>query len=215
MTKLITYYRVSTQRQGDSGLGLEAQQHAVELFAKSNGATVAASFTEVESGKKNNRPELAKAIAEAKRLGARLCIAKLDRLARNVHFVSGLMESGVDFFAADNPNATRLTVHILSAVAEDEAVRISQRTKAALETAKRRGVKLGTPENLTREAQCKGTASNCQAAERHNEAIRPLAESLRGSGRTLRQIAAYLSDRGFRTRTGASFSAMAVKRLLA
>lgn len=215
MTTLIAYYRVSTQRQGDSGLGLEAQQHAVQQYAASNKATVKASFTEIESGKKNNRPELAKAIAEAKRLGARLCIAKLDRLGRNVHFVSGLMESGVDFFAVDNPNATRLTIHILAAVAEDEAVRISQRTKAALETAKRRGVQLGTPENLTDKARCKGTAANCEAAQRHTEAIKPLAESLRREGRTLRQIAAFLTERGFTTRTGASFSAMAVQRMLA
>lgn len=129
--KYVAYFRVSTQRQGQSGLGLEGQQAAVAAFCEP-----LESFTEVESGKRSDRPELARAIAACKRLGATLVIAKLDRLARNVHFVSGLMESGVEFIACDNPNANRLTVHILAAVAEDEARRISERTKAALAAAR-------------------------------------------------------------------------------
>ena len=130
--KLITYTRVSTQRQGQSGLGLEAQQAAIEAYAKGAGGEVAGAYTEVESGKRADRPELAKAVAHAKRVKGTLVIAKLDRLARNVAFVSRIMESGVDFVACDNPHANRLTIHILAAVAEDEARRISERTKAAL-----------------------------------------------------------------------------------
>src|SRR5262245_46589441 len=141
MTKYVAYYRVSTVRQGQSGLGLEAQQAAVAAFCEP-----IESFTEVESGKRSdNRPQLALAITACRRLKATLIVAKLDRLARNVAFVSTLMESGVDFVAADNPHATRLTVHILAAVAEHEREMISQRTKAALAAAKARGVRLGNP----------------------------------------------------------------------
>lgn len=139
--KYIAYYRVSTQRQGESGLGLEAQQAAVRDFLK--GAEPLQAFTEIESGRNAQRPQLREAIEACKRHKARLVIAKLDRLARNVHFVSGLMESGVDFVAVDNPTATKLTIHILAAVAEDEAERISKRTKEALQAAKKRGKKLG------------------------------------------------------------------------
>lgn len=130
--RLIPYYRVSTQKQGESGLGLEGQVADVEAFARAQGAELLPAYKEVETGKRSDRPELAKALAHARLSGARLVIAKLDRLARNVHFTSGLMESGVDFVACDNPFATRLTIHILAAVAEDEAKRISDRTKKAL-----------------------------------------------------------------------------------
>ncbi|AMV19636.1 recombinase family protein [Planctomyces sp. SH-PL14] len=130
--KLVTYIRVSTQRQGRSGLGLSAQENAVREFAAQHDAKIVGSFTEVESGRDDERPELAKAIAYAKRQRATLIVAKLDRLARSVRFVSTLMESGVEFSAADMPFANRLTLHIMSAVAEDEARRISERTTAAL-----------------------------------------------------------------------------------
>ncbi len=118
MTAFIAYLRVSTQKQGDSGLGLEAQESAIARYA-ANG-TVLATFREVESGKRSDRPELRKALDMAKRTGATLVIAKLDRLARNVHFISGLMDSGVEFVACDNPTANRLTLHILAAMAEHE-----------------------------------------------------------------------------------------------
>ncbi len=140
----IAYYRVSTDRQGRSGLGLEAQQQAVHGFLQGRGELVT-SFTEVESGKRNDRPEIATALAACRKHKAVLVIAKLDRLARNVHFISGLMESGVEFLAVDMPEASRLTIHILAAVAEHERVMISQRTKAALQAAKARGTKLGSP----------------------------------------------------------------------
>lgn len=207
--KHVAYYRVSTERQGQSGLGLEGQQKAVEGYCEP-----CASFTEVESGTNKQRPELARAIATCKRLGATLVIAKLDRLARNVHFVSGLMESGVEFVACDNPQANRLTVHILAAVAEDEARRISERTKAALAAYKARGGVLGKPENLTREASNKGNKANSEAAERHRETIKPIAERLRKAGNTLSQIASELTEKGLLTRRGKGWSSTAVLRLL-
>src|SRR5271168_400383 len=129
--RIVTYYRVSTKRQGESGLGLDGQRSAVEEYALRIGATVVASYTEVESGKRADRPELAAAIAHATRSKARLVVAKLDRLARNVAFLSALMESGADFVAIDNEHANRLTIHILAAVAEAEAKAISERTKSA------------------------------------------------------------------------------------
>lgn len=139
----IAYYRVSTTRQGQSGLGLEAQQQAVKQYLNGGNWQILAEFTEIESGKRNDRPKLAEAIALCKRLQATLVIAKLDRLARNVHFISGLMESGVEFVAVDNPNANRLMLHMLAAFAEHEREQISRRTKDALAAAKARGVKLG------------------------------------------------------------------------
>lgn len=132
MGKLVAYYRVSTRKQGESGLGIEAQQACVADFARYGQHEIIAAYREIETGKRADRPELAKAIAHAKRAKATLVIAKLDRLARNVHFLSGLMEAGVEFVACDNPYANRLTLHILAAVAEDEARRVSERTKAAL-----------------------------------------------------------------------------------
>ena len=145
MGKLVAYYRVSTRKQGESGLGLEAQQLCVGDFARYGQHAVIAAYQEIETGKRSDRPELARAIAHARRAKATLVIAKLDRLARNVHFLSGLMESRIEFVCCDNPHANRLTLHILAAVAEDEARRISERTKAALAAYKARGGKLGTP----------------------------------------------------------------------
>lgn len=141
----VTHLRVSTQKQGQSGLGLEAQRAAVDAFTRQQGGKIIAEHIEVESGKRSDRPELAKALAAAQKAKATLLIAKLDRLSRNLHFIMGMMEAGIDFMAVDQPFANRLTLHILAAVAEDEARRISERTKAALGAAKRRGVKLGSP----------------------------------------------------------------------
>ena len=141
--KFVVYYRVSTQKQGRSGLGLEAQREAVLNYLNGGNWSIAAEFTEVESGKRSDRPEFAKALAACRLLRATLVIAKLDRLARKVHFVSSLMESGVEFVAADNPHANKLTIHILVAMAEHEAEMISDRTKKALAAAKKRGTVLG------------------------------------------------------------------------
>ena len=143
MTKYVSYLRVSTQRQGQSGLGVEAQRAAVDQFLTASGGTLVAEFVEVESGSGKARPILVQSIALAKKSGATLLIAKLDRLARNVAFVSSLMEGGVEFVAADAPYANRLMIHILAAFAEHERAMISERTKAALAAAKARGVVLG------------------------------------------------------------------------
>jgi DNA invertase Pin-like site-specific DNA recombinase len=139
--QFVAYYRVSTDRQGRSGLGLEAQQAAVRSYLGT--ATPIAEFTEIETGRRNDRPELDRALALCRKRKARLIIAKLDRLSRNLAFIAALMDSGVEFVAVDNPHATRLTLHILAAVAEHERTMIGERTKAALQAAKARGIRLG------------------------------------------------------------------------
>ena len=139
----VAYYRVSTDRQGKSGLGLEAQQSAVQNFAGAHGTYLIKEFTEIESGRKNNRPVLQDALAYCRKNKAQLIIAKLDRLGRNVAFISALMDSGVSFVAVDNPHANELILHIMAAFAQYERKAISTRTKEALQAAKRRGVKLG------------------------------------------------------------------------
>src|SRR5918997_3509645 len=146
--KFVAYYRVSTAKQGRSGLGLEAQQEAERNYLNGGSWQLVNEVVEVESGKRNDRPKLAEALRLCRLHGATLIIAKLDRLARNVAFISNLMERGEEFMAVDFPQANRLTVSILAAVAEHEAAMISARTRAALAEAKRRGVRLGTPANL-------------------------------------------------------------------
>jgi DNA invertase Pin-like site-specific DNA recombinase len=142
-SQFVTYYRVSTDRQGRSGLGLEAQREAVARYLASVGGNLVAEHTEIETGKRNDRPELAKALAVCRKRRTKLVIAKLDRLSRNVAFIAALMDSNVEFVACDNPHAARLTLHILAAVAEHEREMISIRTKAALAAAKARGKALG------------------------------------------------------------------------
>ena len=212
--KLIAYYRVSTKRQGDSGLGLESQQADVQRHASAVGGEIVATFQEIETGKRSDRPELAKALAACRRHGATLVIAKLDRLARNVHFVSGLMEAKVPFVCCDNPNATPLTIHILAAVAEDEAKRISARTKAALAAAKAKGVRLGR-DNLTAGVRAKGASANAAAAQEHAAKARPFAARLRQAGESLAAIAEKLTDAGLLTRRGKAWTATGIMRLLA
>jgi DNA invertase Pin-like site-specific DNA recombinase len=220
--RLVAYYRVSTRQQGDSGLGLDGQVEAGERFAVLAGAELVNAFREVESGKRADRPELARALAFARRAGATLVIAKLDRLARNVHFLSGLMESGVEFVACDNPTANRLTVHILAAVAEDEARRISERTKAALAAYKARGGKLGaarpecrklTPE-LAATGRRAGARTNRDAAAAAYADLAPLMARLRAEGKSLRQIAVALNAEGHATRQGKPWGPMQVRRAL-
>src|SRR3954451_2198641 len=178
----IAYYRVSTQAQGASGLGLEAQRAAVLAYLDGGSWHLAAEFVEVESGRKDDRPELAKALGACRRLGATLVIAKLDRLARRVSFVSALMDSGVEFVAVDFPTANKLTIHILAAVAEHEREMISARTKASLAAAKARGVKLGNA-NMRPDIQAKGAAAGliarrAKAAARTADLV-PLLDDLR------------------------------------
>lgn len=227
---MVGYFRVSTAEQGRSGLGLEGQAAAVDAHVRSAGCTLLATYTEVETGTKHksgNRPQLEKAMAHAKRARATLVVAKLDRLSRNVAFLSGLMESGVDFIACDNPNANRLTVHILAAVAEQEARAISDRTKAALAAAKARGfTKDGTPwkrpnQNLTQERRERGAvvSAKVRAASKVEayQSIVPIIEVIRAEnpGISLRAIAKALTDQGEVTRYGCIWNAAAVSRALA
>lgn len=216
--KLVTYYRVSTDKQGKSGLGLEAQRAAVQDYAKRTGATVVREFVEVESGKKAERPELQKALTMARRGKATLAVAKLDRLSRNVAFLSALMDSGVDFVACDNPSANRLTIHILVAVAEDEARRISERTKAALAAYLARGGRLGKPTNLTPAAAKKGRELAVQALKANaDEAyidLYPIVREKKEQGQSLRQIADYLNGEGYVTRRNRPWNPMQVRAVL-
>lgn len=216
----VAYYRVSTDRQGRSGLGLEAQQAAVRGFVKSG--HLLAEYTEVETGKRSDRPKLQKALAHARRQKATLVIAKLDRLARNVAFTATLMESGADFVACDLPNANKLTIHILAAVAEDEARRISERTKAALAAYKARGGLLGSNHPKCREisrmaAKRGGPIGAKRVAEEARRAyadILPTMRQLRDAGYSLRQIAAHLNEADHVTRNGQQWNATQVKRVL-
>src|SRR4051794_11368148 len=159
--KFVAYYRVSTAKQSASGLGLEAQREAIGRFLDAGRADVMAEFTEIESGKRTDRPELARAIQACRVYGARLVIAKLDRLSRDAHFLLGLEKAGVDFVAADMPNANRLTVGIMAMVAEEERRMISARTKPALSAAKARGVVLGAnPRRQGHESRWRGWESS-------------------------------------------------------
>jgi len=215
MGKLVPYYRVSTRKQGESGLGLEAQQSCVINYARTGSHEIIVSYQEIETGKRADRSELAKAIAHTRRSKAVLVIAKLDRLARNVHFLSGLVESGVEFVCCDDPNANRLTLHILAAVAEDEARRINERTKAALAAFKARGGKLGTPANLTPEAVRRGSEATRAKARAAYAALLPNLQAWRAAGSSFRQISALLNGSGQATRSGAPWNHAQVRRVLA
>lgn len=194
MKRAVAYFRVSTDRQGKSGLGLEAQHEAVHLFAQHQGYQVAAEFTEIESGKKNERPELMAALLLCKKEKAMLIIAKLDRLGRNVAFIANLMESKVEFLAVDNPHANSLMIHLLAAFAEHERKQISTRTKEALQAAKRRGVQLG---KHGREIESK---KNSKAADQFAETMQPIINELKADGFiTVREISDELNRRGIET----------------
>ena len=209
------YYRVSTQKQGASGLGLEAQQAAVQAFVPDS-AQLLPAYVEVESGKKNQRPQLLAAIAAARVAGATLLIAKLDRLSRNAGFIFTLRDAGVDFVCCDMPDANTLTVGLFAVLAQHERETISKRTKDALEAKKARGAVLGTPANLTDEARTKGRAimqANAQEHQANRQAAR-LAGLLRAQGHSLPQIAAELTSAGYRTRRGGVFHPTTVNRLL-
>jgi len=225
--RLIAYYRVSTVRQGRSGLGLEAQQSDVERYAAASGGTVIATYTEVESGKRRERPKLVKAVAHARRAGAKLVIAKLDRLARNVAFIASLMEDGFEFVCCDNPHVNRLTLHLLAAVAEHEAQQISTRTKAALAAAKARGVKLGSHRpgfwtrkrkaawqaGLPRAREQSAATRRARARERVADLL-PIIRQQRQEGMTLQAIADSLNRQGQTTPKGCCWSPASVLRTL-
>jgi DNA invertase Pin-like site-specific DNA recombinase len=215
----VAYYRVSTERQGKSRLGLEAQQQAVRQYLNGGSWSLVAEVVEVESGKRADRPKLAEALRVCKLHKADLIIAKLDRLARNVAFVSSLMESGVEFTAVDFPKANRLTIHILAAVAEHEAAMISTRTKAALAAAKARGKVLGGFRGVTFTAADHEAAAKARRARSITRAaeLAPVVADLRNAGVvSLNGMAKALTERGIPgARGGSGWSPSQVSRLLA
>ncbi|QQA41999.1 recombinase family protein [Pelagovum pacificum] len=218
--RLIAYERVSTARQGRSGLGLEAQRKAIDDYASGQGALILSRFTEVESGRKNDRPELEKALHLARLTGATLVIAKLDRLSRNAALLLTLRDSGVRFVACDMPEANNLTVGIMALVAEQEREAISRRTKEALAAAKARGVKLGNPNGAAalRRAAKGGEALRVTVAGNANDfamALSPIVRAIQQAGHTsLRALADELNARGMRTRRGGKWHVSNVRNLL-
>lgn len=220
MTKYVAYYRVSTRKQAVSGLGLDSQRESVAAYLRTVGGALCAAHTEVESGKLVSRPELAKALASCRVHGAVLIVAKLDRLARDAHFITGLQrEQGVEFCAVDFPAANRLVLTIIAAVAEYEAKLISDRTRVALAQAKKRGKQIGgyadncariAPKGNRASAQVRGEAARRRAAD-----LQPVIAELRSSGAvTLAQIANGLNSRGIATAHGRRWSPVQVQRVL-
>lgn len=202
MTKIVAYVRVSTDKQGKSGLGLEAQLASVAGYASQHGSEIVATYQEVESGKNNDRPELTKALAHAKKAKAVLVIAKLDRLSRDAHFLLGLQKSGVQFVAVDMPHADAFTVGIMAMVAQKEREMISARTKAALAAAKARGVQLGNrdPSRLVA-----ARARKSEAAQNRAQNLAPIIDSIERAGvTTLSGICKALEARGVKTPSGGS-----------
>jgi DNA invertase Pin-like site-specific DNA recombinase len=211
--KFIAYFRVSTDRQGKSGLGLAAQREAVMSYLDGGRWALVDEFTEVESGKRNDRPELVKALAACKKQKAKLVIAKLDRLSRNLAFIATLMDSGVEFVAVDNPHANKLTVHILAAVAQHEREIISARTSAALKAAKARGKRLGNPK--LSDARLHAAAARKASADRYSKNVLPVIREIQRSGiKSLRGIARALVARGIPTARGGAWTAVQVSDIL-
>ncbi|MFC1453166.1 recombinase family protein [Verrucomicrobiota bacterium] len=206
--RFVAYYRVSTESQGRSGLGLEAQKKAVLDYLDGGRWELLEEFTEVESGKKAARPELEKALKLCKKRRATLVIAKLDRLARNVHFISGLMERGVKFCAVEFPNADRFMLHVHAAMSEQERVLISARTKAGLERAKARGVKLGRHGAVL-------ARQNAAKAKARARELKPVVAEIRKAGKvTVRAIMEELNRRGINTPRGRTWHPQTVNVLL-
>ena|SRR6202044_344551 len=205
----VAYYRVSTDRQGATGYGLDAQR--ADALRYVDAGRLAGEFVEVESGKRHtNRPQLAAALAECRRLKAVLVIAKLDRLARNVAFISALMESGAEFVCCDNPHASKLMLHMLAAFAEHEREQISARTKAALAVAKARGVRLGNPRAL----DALELARAVHLSRRPAPEVLRLMENMRAQGASFRAIAGELNRLNVRTGRNCKWYGVTVKAAL-
>lgn len=213
--KFIAYYRVSTDRQGRSGLGMEAQREAVTRYLNGGNWQLLEEFVEVESGKRDdNRPQLAAALAACRKHKATLVIAKLDRLARNVAFIANLMDSKAEFVAVDFPTANRLTLHIMAAFAEHEREMISARTKAALAVRKAQGARLGNRTNLAF-AQAKGGAAVKREADVFAANVLPVIERIKATGATsYNAIAKALNDRGVKTAKGGTWAAATVRNVM-
>jgi DNA invertase Pin-like site-specific DNA recombinase len=211
--KFVAYFRVSTDRQGKSGLGLDAQREAVLNYLNGGFWLLAQEFVEVESGKHSDRPQLAAALTACKKHRAKLVIAKLDRLSRNLAFIATLMDSGVEFVAVDNPHANKLTVHILAAVAQHEREMIGQRTREALQAAKARGTRLGNPK--LEKARQRAFKANREAAQRFAANVLPIIRQIQTSGvQSLRGVARALTARGIKTARGGEWSAVQVSDIL-
>lgn len=212
--KFVAYFRVSTQKQGVNGLGMDAQKETVRQFL-SNGGELVGEFVEVETGKGANalakRPQLAAALALCKKNGAKLLIAKLDRLARNVHFVSGLMESKVKFVACDMPEANDLTIHVMAAFAEHEAKRISQRTKEGLAAAKARGVALGVAgyKNLSLKLE-----ERSQNADLIAKRLWPVMSAFKSKGLSQRAMVLALNSAGIPASKGGNWTLIQLQRVI-
>ena len=212
--RFVAYYRVSTAQQGRSGLGLEAQRTAVLAFLNVGARGLSGEFTEVESGKRADRPQLAQALATCRLTGATLVIAKLDRLSRDAHFLLGLEAAGVNFVAADMPNANRLTVRLMAVIAQEEREMIAARTKAALAAAKARGVILGGWKGGPVVNGTCGTAALQKRADDFAAGVGPMVAGLRNQGLSLRQIAGALTSKGIMTSRGGDWTAAAVRSVL-
>lgn len=227
--RFVAYYRVSRDRQGIKGLGMDAQHTAVSTYLNGGSWELLGEFAEVETGKHDARPELHKAIALCKATGAKLVIAKLDRLSRDVHFLTGLEKAGIDFVCCDMPHADRFTVHIMAAVAQKEREMISARTKAALAEIKgklERGEtyvgkdsgqpveRLGGPNGFNTERSAIGRRIRSDRANAFAATVAPTAKALKSGGMTLQQVADHLNQLGATTPRGAQWTAMAVKRVL-
>ena len=211
--KFVAYYRVSTTKQGINGLGMDAQRNSVMNYLNGGSWKLLAEFAEVESGKRNSREELAKAVALCRKESATLVIAKLDRLARNAAFLLNLRDSGVDFIAVDMPHADKFTVGIMALVAEKERDLISQRTRDGLAAARRRGIKLGNPHPAG--ALKAAHAVNLVRADAYAKSILPIVLEIKAAHvTTLRGIAQCLNARGFKTPNGKAFKPQSVKNLL-
>ncbi len=215
LIQYVQYRRVSTRAQGQSGLGLEAQNEACTRFIKANGGEIVASFTDIETGKSSERPELAKAITLCKHGGYTLLVSKLDRLARNLHFITTLEQSKVPFRAVDNPWANQLVIHIMSAISQAEAVAIATRTREALRQCKLRGVKLGAPaEALDKARKVAQKAVQEQKQARYLELIKPIRDIQSTGVSSYNAIADALNRRGYTTMRKKQFTAVQVRRIV-
>lgn len=213
--KFVSYLRVSTQEQGRSGLGLEAQRTAVAQYLNGGRWTLEAEYVEVESGKRNDRPELQKALERCRVIGATLVIAKLDRLSRDAHFLLGLMKAGVRFVAADMPEANELTIGIMAVVAQAERKMISARTKAALEAAKERGQRLGSPVGFKGVVYRSAGKAAQQRAQEFAQTLGPTLMTMKAQGLSLHAMARELEAMGAKTPRGGAWTATAVRNVLA
>ena len=216
--KAIAYIRVSTQQQGKSGLGVDAQRQAIKQFAEAESIELTNEFVEIESGKGSDaleqRPELSKALQMAKKLDAYIVVAKLDRLSRNVHFISGLMSQGVPFVTVElGMNTDPFMLHIFAALAEKERELISQRTKEALQAAKARGIRLGNRTNLD-EARAKGGRTIRTNADEFAQRVYPLIQMYQQQGLSLRGIAEQLNKRGEQTARGGKWQAVQISAII-